>query len=181
MIAWRRVMVYNNEITGLSTLKENGVNRIVRRRGRGLEYAMDETAVYNTFFDEESRLIIQGARVMGNFRQRRDLNMALKMVYRVQSDEENWNRYSDILHCYHLVQAKSLYSALQCIEENLHIEPLIAYESYKLLALIDCGTFKEFYSDLEWNTVDYRLTTVYLYYQKFEEIISRAQWSKYTF
>lgn len=70
---------------------------------------MDETAVYNNDFDEESRLIIQGAKVTGDFKTRRHLNMAIKLVYQVQSDEENWSRWPDLIDSYQSVQAKSFF------------------------------------------------------------------------
>ena len=35
---------------------------------------------------------MQGARITGEYVTRRHVNMAIKMVYQIQSDEENWSR-----------------------------------------------------------------------------------------
>lgn len=88
---------------------------------------MDETAVYNNEFDSDSRLIMQGAKVTGDYQTRRHLNMAIKLVYQVQSDEENRSRWSDLIEHYQSVQAKSYFNVVQCMEDNLAIHPPVSF------------------------------------------------------
>ena len=52
---------------------------------------MDEMAAFCQDYDQESRLIMQGARVTADYKTRRHLIMAVKMVYQIQSEEENWS------------------------------------------------------------------------------------------
>lgn len=76
----------------------------------GSNYTMDETAVYNDEFDSNTRLVMQDAKVTGDYQKRRHLNMAIKMVFQVQSDEENWSRWPDLITLYQSVQAKSFFN-----------------------------------------------------------------------
>lgn len=54
---------------------------------------MDELASYNEEYNSESSTIMQGARVTGDYETRRHVNMAIKMVYQLQADEENCSTY----------------------------------------------------------------------------------------
>lgn len=69
MLAWRRELIHNDDGVSrtLSPLKENGVNRRVKRRDIGSDYTMDETPVYNNEFRSDTRLVMQGAKVPGDF------------------------------------------------------------------------------------------------------------------
>ena len=58
---------------------------------------MDEMAAYSQDYDQESRLIMQGARVTADYKMRRHLIMAVKMVYQIQSEEENWSHWGDVI------------------------------------------------------------------------------------
>lgn len=91
LLAWRRVIFYNDDTRVLSPLKENGENCGVLRRDIGSDYTTTEVAVYNNEFDSDTRCVMQGAKVTGDYESRRHVNMAIKMVYQVQSDEENWS------------------------------------------------------------------------------------------
>ena len=100
MLAWRRGIFNNDDARVLSPLKENDKNCRVQRRDVGSDYTMDETAVYNNEFGSNTRLIMQSAKVTGDYETRRHLNVAIKMVYHVQSDEENWSRWADLITHY---------------------------------------------------------------------------------
>lgn len=60
-------------------LKENGSNRVVETTRE--EYNMDETIVFNPDFDEGTGFILQEFIVLKNFHQRKDVTMAIQMVY----------------------------------------------------------------------------------------------------
>ena len=66
---------------------------------------MDEVATYNEY-DSQSSMIMQGARNTADYVTRRHVNVAIKLVYQLQSDEENLNPWPDLLEHYHKVQAK---------------------------------------------------------------------------
>ena len=83
LLAWRRVIFHNDDARVLPPLKENGENCAELRRDIGTDYTMDETAVYNNEFSSETRLIMQGIKVTGDYETRRPLNMTIKMVYQV--------------------------------------------------------------------------------------------------
>lgn len=89
LLAWRRVILHESQCQYLSPLKENGVNRGIKRSA-GSDYTMDEVASYNEEYDSESSMIMQGARVTADYVTRRHVNMAIKLVYQLQSNEENW-------------------------------------------------------------------------------------------
>lgn len=163
----------------LSPLKENGENCGVLRRDIGSHYTMDEVAVYNNEFDSDTRLIMQGAKVTGEYESRRHVNMAIKMVYQVQSDEENWSRWSDLIEHYQSVQAKSYFNIAERIEENLFDQPPVSFTIYKTFSMIDFIKFKNIYSELEWNILVYRVNKIHTYYVKHKEVISKSHYSKH--
>lgn len=125
----------------------------VLRRDVGSDYTMDETAVYNNEFDSDTRLVMQGAKVTGDYKTRRHLNMAIKMVYQVQLDEGNWSRWPDLIEHYHSVQANSFFHVVQCMGENLVIQPPVSFTIYKTFTMIEFRKFKNFYSELDWNII----------------------------
>lgn len=64
-----------------------------------------EVATYNEEYDSQSSMIMQGARNTADYVTRRHVNIAIKLVYQLQSDEENWTPWPDLLEHYHEVQA----------------------------------------------------------------------------
>lgn len=176
LLAWQRVVFHNTDARTLSPLKENGENCKVQRRDFG-SWSMDEVAEYNDEFDKQSRLIMQGAKVTGEFRTRRHLNMA--MVYQVQSNKENWSRWPDLLDFYANVQAKSFFNVVQSMEENLAIEPQVSFTIYKTFTIIEFSKFQNFYSESEWNVLVYRIHKTHMYYMKNKEGISKHRYSKH--
>ena len=91
-------------------LKENGSNRVVETTRE--EYNMDGTIVFNPEFDEGTGFILQEFKVLKNFHQRKDVTMAIQMVYQVMEDEENWRPYPAMLKFYYFVQSKTFYSVV---------------------------------------------------------------------
>lgn len=75
------------------------------------------------------------------------------MVYQLQSDEENWTRWPDLIEHYHDVQAKSFFNIVQRMEENLPIQPPVGFTIYKTFCMIDFAKFKNFYFESEWNSL----------------------------
>lgn len=116
-------MIFHENETNLPPLREDGVNRGVERRNISTDYTMDEVAVYNNEFDSDSRLVMQGAKVTGDYVTRRHVNMAITMMYQAQSDEENRTRWANLIEFYQGVQAKSFFNIVERIEENLFDQP----------------------------------------------------------
>ena len=96
--------LHESQCQYLSPLKENGVNCGIERSA-GSDYTMDEVATYNEEYDSQSSMIMQGARNTADYVTRRHVNIAIKLVYQLQSDEENWTPWPDLLEHYHEVQA----------------------------------------------------------------------------
>lgn len=98
-----------------------------------------EVATYSEEYDSQSSMIMQGARNTADYVTRRHVNVAIKLVYQLQSDEENLNPWPDLLEHYHKVQAKSFYNIVERIEENLPIQPPVAFAIYKTFSMIVQG------------------------------------------
>lgn len=139
---------------------------------------MDELASYNEEYISESSTIMQGARVTGDYETRRHVNMAIKMVYQLQSDEENWTRRPDLIEHYHDVQAKSFFNIVQRMEENLPIQPPAGFTIYKTFCMIDFAKFKNFYFESEWNSLIYKIDKIHAYYVQHKEVISKLRYHK---
>lgn len=75
----------------LSPLKDNGQNS-GRVRQAGTDYTMDKVAAFNEEYDEESSRVMQGTRVTADYETMTHLMMAIKLVYQIQADKENWTR-----------------------------------------------------------------------------------------
>ena len=178
LLAWQRVVLHESQCQYLSPLKENGVNRGVKRSA-GSDYTMDEVAAYNEEYDSQSSMIMQGARNTADYVTRRHVIMAIKLVYQLQSDEENWTRWPDLLEHYHEVQAKSFYNIVERMEENLPIQPPVAFTIYKKFSMIDFSKFKKFYSESEWNILMYKVDKIHAYYVRHKEVISKHKYSKH--
>lgn len=87
-----------------------------------MDYTMDEVAAFNEECDEESSHIMQGTRVTADYETRRHLMMAIKLVYRIQADEENWMRWLEMMkYNYHEVSAKSFYNIVERMAKNLDL------------------------------------------------------------
>ena len=140
---------------------------------------MDEVASFNDEYDSESSMTMQGARITGEYVTRRRVNMAIKMVYQIQSDEENWSRWPDLIEHYHEVQAKSFYNIVERMEENLPIQPPMGFAIYKTFSMIDFAKFKNFYSESEWNSLMYRIDKIHTYYVQHKEVISKLRYRKH--
>ena len=140
---------------------------------------MDEVAAYNEEYDSQSSMIMQGVRNTADYVTRRHVNMAIKLVYQLQSDEENWTRWPDLLEHYHEVQAKSFYNIVERIEENLPIQPPVAFAIYKTFSLIDFAKFKNFYSESEGNILMYRVDKIHAYYVQHKGVILKHKYSKH--
>ena len=150
-------MIFHENETNLPPLREDGVNRGVERRNISTDYTMDEVAVYNNEFDSDSRLVMQGAKVTGDYVTRRHVNMAITMMYQAQSDEENRTRWANLIEFYQGVQAKSFFNIVERIEENLFDQPPLSFTIFKTFSMIDFIKFKNFYSELAWNILVYRI------------------------
>lgn len=172
-------MIFHENETNLPPLREDGVNRGVERRNISTDYTMDEVAVYNNEFDSDSRLVMQGAKVTGDYVTRRHVNMAITMMYQAQSDEENRTRWVNLIEFYQGVQAKSFFNSVERIEENLFDQPPLSFTIFKTFSMIDFIKFKNFYSELAWNILVYRINKIHTYYVKHKEVISKSNYSNH--
>lgn len=162
MCTWRRVPS-SHPCKSLSALKTNGSNRGLKR-DRGTDYTMDEMAAYSQDYDQESRLIMQGARVTADYKTRRHLIMAVKMVYQIQSEEENWSHWGDVIkNTYHKVSAKSYYNIAERMTQNLFQTPL-EWNMYTVFTMVDFKKFESFYTEQEWKTLLFNLNVIHKYY-----------------
>lgn len=151
--------------------------KCVLREGR--DYTMDEVAAYNNEFDEMSTEIMQEARVTADYETLQHVNMAIKLVYQLQSGEENWTRWPDLIEHYHMVQAKSFYNITERMEENLDPEPPVGFNIYKTFASIDFCKFEKFYSRTEWENLLVKLNKIHSYYLKNKDVIPKLKFNKH--
>lgn len=176
MLAWRRVL-NESPCKHLTPFKDNGQNSGTVRN-EGSDYTMDEVAAYNSEFDDESSQIMQGARVTGDYETRTHLMMAIKLVYQLQSDEENWTRWADLTHHYHEVQAKSFYNISERMEENLDRIPPVGFSIYRTFTMIDFCKFEQFYSRNKWDNLLVKLNNIHSYYLENKDVISKLKLEK---
>ena len=94
--------------------------------------------------------------------------MAIKLVYQLQSEEENWTRWADLIEHYHEVQAKSFYNITERMEENLYGYPPVGFNIYRTFSMIEFSKFEQFYSRKEWEN----LNNIYSYYLEHKDVIS---------
>ena len=105
---------------------------------------MDETAVYKDQFGSDTRLIMQSAKVTDDFGTRKNLNMAIKLVYQIQPDEENWSRWADLIYHYQSTQANNFFNIVQSMGENLPIQPPVSFPIYETFTMIEYSKYKQF-------------------------------------
>ena len=71
------------------------------------------------------------------------------------------------------------YNIVQCMDENLLIQPPVSFVIYKTFARIEYTKYQQFYSDLEWNILVFRISRIHLYYTEHKEVIYKGKYLKH--
>lgn len=101
--------------------------------------------------------------------------MAIKLVYRIQADEENWMRWLEMMkYNYHEVSAKSFYNIVERMAKNLYGEPPAGFTLFRTFCMIDFKKFEHFYSTQEWKCLLRNLNKIHSYYMDFKHAIPKS-------
>ena len=118
---------------------------------------------------------MQGTRVTADYKTRTHLMMAIKLVYQIQADKENWTRWPDMTkYYYHKVSAKSFYNIVERMAENLYGEPHTGFTLYRTFCMIDFKKFENFYSTQEWKYLLCNLNKIHSYCMDFKHAIPKS-------
>lgn len=134
---------------------------------------MDELAAYSNEYEPNSLLVMQGAMATSDYKTRRHLRMAVKMVYQLQSEEENWSRWGDVIqNSYHKVAANSYYNIVERMSQNVFGQAPLGMNMFKVFSHIDFEKFKPFYTEHQWDTLIFNLNLIGDYYIEFNSNIA---------
>lgn len=143
---------------------------------------MDELAANSQQFDFNSLLVMQGAMPTADYTTRSHLRMAIKMVYQMQSEEENWSRWGDVIKkAYHKVSAKSYNNITERMSQNLFGQAPVGMDMFKVFSHIDFEKFRPFYTEHQWATLLFNLNLIGDYYIENKPNIAKRMDDKFKF
>ena len=180
MRAWYRRRDRSHPCTSLSALKTNGSNRGLKH-APGTDYTMDELATFSQRYDEDTLYVLQGVKVSADYKTRQHLMIGVKMVYQVQSEEENWSRTAYALkNIYAKVAVKSFYSIVERMTQNLY-QISLGWNMYVVLTMIDFKKFQGFYTKQQWKQLLFNLNAIHKYYIENKKDIPTTMDRKFEF